>query len=292
MTASPGDIFLNSVDVRNNAKTFLIIHQEARAIEDAILFAADSGLLTAYVYNTYMTQKHIPHFKTITLPTVATGTVANPVFVAGPNLVIDGVTVTLTSTTLNQTIIDINLLHIPNITASQTSNKLVLTDAAGADITTSGSAATAAGLPATTIGVIDTINNKFVLMNHQFLNGEEVILSSSGTFPTPLAGGTNYFIKYVDQNSFQLCASYLDVVNCNPIVISAAGTGILEIRLYSPQERYFDAWQGNGNADAARPLIDQMNGVITYFQNLGYTITRQQNPNVTAAGVFWWIIRW
>jgi hypothetical protein len=292
MTVSSGDIFLSATDVRNNARTFLIIHQEARAIEDAILFAADSGLLTAYVYNTYMTQTCLPQYKTITSSTVATGTVSAPTFTVGSQIIIDGVTVTLTGTTLAQTVIDINTAAVPNITASQASNYLVLTDITGADITTSGAAATVAGLAATTTGCVDVINNKIHLVNHGFQNGDEVILSSTGNFPIPLAGGVSYFVLLIDSNNFQLCSQYMDVVNRNPIILSAAGTGILEVRAYSPQEQYFDAWQGNGNADANRPLIDQMTGVMTYFTNFGYTITRQQNPNVAGGGVFWWIVRW
>lgn len=59
-------IFLNSTEVRNNARTYLIIHQEARALEDAILFAADSGLLDAIVYNTYMSSTILPGFQNVT----------------------------------------------------------------------------------------------------------------------------------------------------------------------------------------------------------------------------------
>jgi hypothetical protein len=67
-------IFLDATSVRNNARTYLIIHQEARAIEDAILFAADSGLLDAIIYNTYMTSTLLPTFQNITSVNITTNT--------------------------------------------------------------------------------------------------------------------------------------------------------------------------------------------------------------------------
>ena len=39
---------------------------------------------------------------------------------------------------------------------------------------------------------------------------------------------------------------------------------------------YFDCWQGNATS---RPKTDQMNQVVRYFQQLGYTIERLKNTN-------------
>ena len=39
---------------------------------------------------------------------------------------------------------------------------------------------------------------------------------------------------------------------------------------------YFDCWQGNATS---RPKTDQMNQVILYFQQLGYTIERLKNTS-------------
>ncbi len=68
------DIFLNASEVRNNARTYLIIHQECRAIEDAILFAADSGLLDAVIFNTYMTSTLLTTWKSFSAVNVTTNT--------------------------------------------------------------------------------------------------------------------------------------------------------------------------------------------------------------------------
>ena len=48
---------------------------------------------------------------------------------------------------------------------------------------------------------------------------------------------------------------------------------------------YFSTWQGNLTD---RPKTDQMNQVIQYFQQLGYTITRLKNTNTNKT--FKWVI--
>ena len=50
---------------------------------------------------------------------------------------------------------------------------------------------------------------------------------------------------------------------------------------------YFNCWQGNV---ASRPKTDQMNQVILYFQQLGYTIERLKN--VTTGKTFKWKINY
>lgn len=82
--------------------------------------------------------------------TVAIGSVANPLFTVASVIIIDGVSVNLTGTSLAQTIIDINTAAVPNIIASQSNHNLVLTNTIGVVITTSGAAATTAGMPSST----------------------------------------------------------------------------------------------------------------------------------------------
>jgi hypothetical protein len=55
MTINGFEIFPDAVTLRNNARAFLIVHNEIRSIENAILVAADNGLVDAIVTNTYMT---------------------------------------------------------------------------------------------------------------------------------------------------------------------------------------------------------------------------------------------
>lgn len=85
---SNGDIFLSAQDVRNNARAFLIVHQEVRSIENAILFAADSGLLDAIVINTYMTQTALGVFQNIIAVNLTTNelTIPNHGFANGDEL--------------------------------------------------------------------------------------------------------------------------------------------------------------------------------------------------------------
>jgi len=47
---------------------------------------------------------------------------------------------------------------------------------------------------------------------------------------------------------------------------------------------------GTSNSLIDRPYADQMNAVIKYFTDLGYTITRATNPDT--GNTFVWVIKW
>ena len=70
------------------------------------------------------------------------------------------------------------------------------------------------------------------------------------------------------------------------------GSGTMSILPYPASYDYFQVWQG-GNAldpNQTRPYADQMGTIINYFQNLGYTITQQTNPNTNQT--FQWNVQW
>lgn len=56
---------------------------------------------------------------------------------------------------------------------------------------------------------------------------------------------------------------------------------------YSLAAEYFDTWTG-AREDRQKTL--QMNKVIQYFTDLGYTIDRQTNPNTQTT--FQWVVAW
>lgn len=60
-----GDIFLTATEMRNNPAFFAPIHTEARQIEDAILAAANLGLLDVTVSDTLMTDTTLASWQTI-----------------------------------------------------------------------------------------------------------------------------------------------------------------------------------------------------------------------------------
>ena len=70
------------------------------------------------------------------------------------------------------------------------------------------------------------------------------------------------------------------------------GSGTMSMIPYPASYDYFQVWQG-GNAldpNLTRPYADQMGTIINYFQNLGYTITQQTNPNTNKT--FQWNVKW
>ena len=106
-------IMISAADAKLQAQGNLVILQEVRAIEEAILTAVSNNVLNATVSDgTTMT---------MSTPAISvTATVNNPTTTASQTFVINSTTVTASSTTLNSIVDDINTLAITGITASKT----------------------------------------------------------------------------------------------------------------------------------------------------------------------------
>jgi hypothetical protein len=84
-------------------------------------------------------------------------------------------------------------------------------------------------------------------------------------------------------------------------VLTAASDGAIEVIIpttstmaknsadvgYGIAAEYYDTWTGSRD-DRQKTL--QMNKVVQYFSDLGYTIDRQTNPNTQTT--FQWVIAW
>ena len=104
---------ISAADAKLQGQGNLVLVKEVRAIEEAVLTAVDSSLMYATVADgTAMT---------MSTPTIeVTGTVNNPTLTASDTFLINTTTVTLSGTTLNSVVDDINTLAITGITASKT----------------------------------------------------------------------------------------------------------------------------------------------------------------------------
>ena len=104
---------ISAADAKLQAQGNLVILQEVRAIEEAILTAVSSSLLNATVADGTL--------MTMSTPAISvTATVNNPTTTAGHTFTINGTTVTASSTTINAIVDDINTLAMTGITASKT----------------------------------------------------------------------------------------------------------------------------------------------------------------------------
>jgi len=106
-------VMISAADAKLQGQGNLVLVKEVRAIEEAVLTAVDSSLMYATVADgTAMT---------MSTPTIeVTGTVNNPTLTASDTFLINTTTVTLSGTTLNSVVDDINTLAITGITASKT----------------------------------------------------------------------------------------------------------------------------------------------------------------------------
>lgn len=70
------------------------------------------------------------------------------------------------------------------------------------------------------------------------------------------------------------------------------GSGIFTIKQVDASVEYYQVWTNctASNSLWIRPYEDQMNAVIKYFTDLGYTITRSVNP--MTGNTFQWTIKW
>lgn len=72
---------------------------------------------------------------------------------------------------------------------------------------------------------VDAGTNNITCAGHGYVTGESVSFTSTTTLPSPLAINTEYYVIYVDTNTFQLATSYYLSSIGTVIDITDAGTG-------------------------------------------------------------------
>lgn len=60
---------------------------------------------------------------------------------------------------------------------------------------------------------------------HGYSNGDPIVVTSTTTLPDPLAESTEYYVIYVDANTFQFAETYGDAVDGTAINLTDTGTG-------------------------------------------------------------------
>lgn len=74
----------------------------------------------------------------------------------------------------------------------------------------------------TPITVTVNLDGTFAYVNHAFVNGDAVQLSSNGVLPPPFNSTAFYYVIYVDANTFRLAASRADALALRPISVSVS----------------------------------------------------------------------
>jgi hypothetical protein len=106
-------IMISAADAKLQAQGNLVILQEIRAIEEAILTAVNNNLLNATIADGTRMTMSTPEIS-------VTGTVNNPVISPANSFIINTTTVTASGTNINAIVDDINTLAITGVTASKT----------------------------------------------------------------------------------------------------------------------------------------------------------------------------
>lgn len=72
---------------------------------------------------------------------------------------------------------------------------------------------------------VNATTDQATCSSHGYSNGDPIIVTSSTTLPAPLAESTEYYVIYVDADTFQFAATYGDAVDGTAINLTDTGTG-------------------------------------------------------------------
>jgi len=147
-------------------------------------------------------------------------------------------------------------------------------------------------LTSSEVFTVDAVTNTLEVINHAFVQGDIVTVSSTQILPTPLKALTYYYVIYVDENHIKLAASRTDAQLNRPISINIA-PGVSTIVLTNVGAGYVTVPQvtlTGGMPDSAAQAVAHlsMRGVLKDVQVLdggaGYTYTPSVQVTVPGSG--------
>lgn len=114
-----------------------------------------------------------------------------------------------------------------------------------------------------TVTGVDDSANTFTVANHTYKTGVSVWLTTDDTLPMPLEARTKYFVRVIDENTFQLHSSRADAENDVDVIdLTDVGTGthIVEIVITEPNDFGIGAIANviEWNRRLGRNLIEQL----------------------------------
>lgn len=72
---------------------------------------------------------------------------------------------------------------------------------------------------------VNATTDQATCSTHGYSNGDPIIVTSTTTLPSPLAESTEYYVIYVDADTFQFAETYGDAVDGTAIDLTDTGTG-------------------------------------------------------------------
>lgn len=296
-------VFLTAAEARSSARSNLVIFDEVRAIERAILVASDAGDYDCTVRDTAMTGTTVDSWKDFHSPIVTLGTVgvsnagSDPFVTVGHSIVLNTVTVSFSGTSLTSVVNDVNsAFPAQEIVASSylssgsyylrlylaSGNPLII--AAG-----SGTGLSDVGLTAGTTQSINVTADTIRFVSHGFVTGSKIQFKTAGSLPSGLTSGYSpvYYAILVDADNFKVASEYSNALNSIPIDLVNQGTGVHSVRKVNDSELYYQTVQ---KTITDRVRSDLMTQVINYFQSLNYSIARTTNSDT--GSTFFWSIAW
>lgn len=296
-------VFLTAAEARSSARSNLVIFDEVRTIERAVLVASDAGDYECTVNGTVMTETTVDSWKDFHSPITITGTVGvadagtSPFVTSGHSVVLNTITVTFTGTSLTSVVNDVNAAFpAQGIVASSIlvsgSYYLRLYSSSGDPVVIaagSGTGLADVGLTAGTTRSLNPTSDTITFVSHGFVTGDKIQFKTAGTLPSGLTSGYSpvYYAISVDADNFKVSTSYSNALNSIPIDLVNQGTGVHSVRKVNDSELYYQTFQ---KTVTDRVKTDQMSQVISYFQSLNYSIARTTNSDTGTT--FSWSLAW
>lgn len=123
---------------------------------------------------------------------------------------------------------------------------------------------------------------------HNLVSGDVVQVSATTTMPSPLSATAYYYSNVLTISAFKLATTESDATaGTNLIDIVTEGAGTITVTKLSLGQLYYATYK---KYIKNRVFDDQMDQVITYFEKLGYSITRKTNGSTNST--FLWEVLW
>ena len=147
------------------------------------------------------------------------------------------------------------------------------------------------------ISSVSSGNDTITITGTSVTVGTPVIFTTTNTLPTPLSTNTIYYLVPTETiYVYKISASKQNSMQITPIVVALTdvGTGTHSITVQTQSQLYYNAWTAYTYSSEYKAYTVQMSSVISYFTNLGYTITRRQGTTSTGitGNIFYWYITW
>lgn len=130
---------------------------------------------------------------------------------------------------------------------------------------------------------VNASNEQATCSTHGYSNGDPIIVTSTTTLPAPLAESTEYYVIYVDADTFQFAATYGDAVDGTAINLTDTGTGTHSVYAKGGGAN-LNVWADYSDATAQNFATTDVNTGTDVITITGHGLENFQRVQFTSTG--------